>query len=43
MQIVLAILGVVVLAMFSVQAYLRRTTRESRMGEKYIYATARET
>jgi ABC-type multidrug transport system fused ATPase/permease subunit len=43
MQILLAILGFVVLSMFSLQAYLRRTTRESRIGEKYVYGAAHET
>lgn len=40
LQIILAILGLVVLSMFSLQAYLRRTTRENRMGEKQIFAAA---
>lgn len=37
MQIILMILGLVVLSMFSLQAHLRRTTRESRIGEKNAF------
>jgi hypothetical protein len=33
MQIILVLLGLVVLGMFSTQAYLRRTTRDTRLKE----------